>query len=376
MPRKPRPFELSAIERQFRMDTWVERHMTIDERSGPEWVCVCPMCGRTKLAVHVGRKVFQCLWAGCQFRSWRPRLLVAAVLGVSWEDADAIIAAHALGRELGPIDALASPEPPRAASTLPQASLPPVRWELMPTQAAYVRSRGVPEAHAAWLGLATCVGDGSGSKADRVLRGRVLFPVWNHTGRLVFWVARDVSGRSKAKTVNMPRACRVDDHGRHCACYHEEWGLPPVPESAVAAEVIVGLHGVIPGQPVIVVEGPMDVAVCGPQFVGTLGAHLTQEQAALIAATGASEAIILFDGDQGGWKAAPKAGGTLGAVMPTRWTTCPTGEDPGTLGRALAWSIALAAPPLDGMPSLVSHRQQHAPKVEVQPPFISSLKET
>ena len=58
--RKPRPVPLTPEENRFRLDEWIDRNLIVEDKSGPEWLCVCPACGRTKLAVHVGRKAYHC----------------------------------------------------------------------------------------------------------------------------------------------------------------------------------------------------------------------------------------------------------------------------------------------------------------------------
>jgi DNA primase len=111
--------------------------------------------------------------------------------------------------------------------------------------------------------------------------------------------------------------------------------------------VVLGVHLIRPGEPVIVVEGPVDAAVCGPGFVATLGAKCSLEQAALIASSGASEAIVLYDGDLAGQNGHRQAAAILSQFMPTRAGIAPWGEDPGSLGRTKALEIALAMPKLD-----------------------------
>lgn len=355
---RPQSAALNAYERKFDLAKWCRTHLVVEEMNGSEWLCGCPRCGRSKLAVNVARKMFQCLYAGCGLKGWKPSRLIASAQGITVLEADRIIEATALGARMGPVEALTTDvEVGRIRPTweLPQAALPPVVWHLTGHHLAYTRSRGIPDTHAQWFGLGVVHGDGTGSKADRVLTGRVMFPVWAGD-KLVFWVARTTRKESKAKVINMPRPCREPDHGPHCACYHDDWGLPAVPGAAGADEVVLGLHLVQAGQPVIVVEGPTDAAVCGPGFVATLGAHLSLAQAMAIADTGASEAIILYDNDHGGRTAAPKAAAVLSAAMPTRWTVCPgpDGTDPGNLGRAAAYAAAMAAPPPGGITPLAS----------------------
>jgi hypothetical protein len=107
--------------------------------------------------------------------------------------------------------------------------------------------------------------------------------------------------------------------------------------------------------------------------VGTLGAHLSIEQAALIAAAGPSEAIILFDGDEGGRKAAPKAAETLSAYLPTRWLVCPPDQDPGIMGRDLA--IAYVHENQQAIPRL-STKVFSSHKPRLQAPFLRKLEKT
>lgn len=376
MARQARQIALTPEESRFRLDRWIEAHMVVISRSGPEWLCVCPRCGREKFAVHVGRKAFQCLSAACRFRGWSPSVLVGAVLDVPVDRAREVIAAHTLGATIGPVPELDDPaDRPHRTGPIPLASLPPVTWRLLPDQAAYIRSRGVPDAHAQGLGLGTILRSGADTKADRALAGRVIFPAWDLAGRLVWWVARDITGSSPAKTINLPRSCREADHPPWCVCYHEEWGLPPVPQVATADEAVIGLHWVQRGEPVIVVEGPVDAAVCGPGFVAVCRAWVSPAQAALIAATGASEAVILFDGDRGGEEGLTKALPILSAAMPTRGVICPPGEDPGSIGREAALHIALSAHRSGGVGALrAPARRGIVERPRRRPPLIEPLK--
>lgn len=371
MPRKPRPVALTAEEIRFKLASWVERHLTIVERHGPEWVTICPSCGRSKMAIHTGRKAFQCLSANCRFRGWRPTKLVAVTLDITMKQAREVVAAAGLGVTLGPVPALASAEQYRRRGPLPKATMPPVDWGLHPAQRDYCRARGISDANMGYFGLGTIMSNGSGSKADYALSGRVLFPVWGRGGKLVWWVARAIQ-ESRAKTINMPRSCREDNHEPGCVCYHDDWGLPPIADAATADEVVLGLHLVRPGDRVIVVEGPVDAAVCGPSFVSVNRAWVSVEQAALIAATGASEAVILFDGDTAGEIGAAQSLPILGAALPTRIAPCPDEEDPGSLGRAKALSIAAQAQ-AGGIQQLRTARYISVAKPTRRPPLQEPL---
>ena len=351
--RKARKVELTPYEKRLDLGRWLSSHAALEERSGPEWTLVCPLCGRPKLAVHVTRKAWQCWHGSCKFSGWSPTVLVAAILGVTYQRAVAVVAGAALGAELAPIAPLAVPEQQqRRQFDIPQAPLPPgTVWELPPHAAAYAAFRGILPAHVRAFGLGAVCGDRSGSRADWALSGRLLFPAWSQVGRLVYWVARAVDDRGP-KTINTPRACRQVNHHPACTCEHEAWGLPPVPSSASADEAVIGLHLLERGGTAHVVEGPVDAAVCGPGFVATMGSTMSMEQASLIVSRGVAEVIVIGDGDAAGLSFAHQAAELLRNGVRTRRTTCPDKLDPAKLGKAATLRVAEAAPPPGGIAPL------------------------
>ena len=370
MSRRHRPVALSPIAQRFNMRAWIERHMVMVEDRQPEMLCVCPKCSRPKLAVNVSLRAFRCLYAGCSFAGWDPLRLVQGVRDCTTADAEREMEAFAIGAMVGPVTL------PRRSEAGERTRIPVGTWPphgpLGPAQENWLRRRKVPREHWDWFGLKTAYPQGNGQKADRILPGRVLIPAY--VDRLpVFWSARHVQDRHP-KTVNMPRACRHYGHPEDCTCFHAEWGLPPVPYAVAAGDVVLGLHLVRAGQPVIVVEGDADALVCGPGFVATYGAHLTEAQAALIAATGASEAIVLFDGDQGGEDSRWKAQSVLERYIPTRTATCPVGEDPGSLGREAALAIAAEAPAAGSLAAPRGSWRNPSPKVEARSGLIRKLR--
>ena len=197
--------------------------------------------------------------------------------------------------------------------------------------------RGISDDHAGLLGLMGVAGDGSGSKADRLLRTRLLFPAWTG-GRVIFWCARAIDGHP-AKVMNLPRACTLD-HAAGCTCNHDEWGLRPTPGCAGSGDALLGLHLVRPGDRVIVVEGPVDAAVGGPGFVAIFGAQMHAPQAAALAAASPGQIVVMLDGDAAGRHGAPLAARVLGAYAETRIAWMPAGEDPGSLGRDACLRLA------------------------------------
>lgn len=336
-----RPIILSPAERRMDLGRWVTDNLTVYDQSGAEWICGCPRCGREKLAINIHRKAWQC-WT-CGFAGWSPALLIAVALKIHPARAVEIIASDATGRAIGPVKGLATGE--RARGELPQAPLPPgMPWRLDGQAARYAEQRGIHPAHATAFGLSSIRGDQSGSKADRVLAGTLFFPVWDERGTLAFWTVRSTWAKSNIKTINLPASCKQPEHPPGCTCEHERWGLSQVPECAGKEEVVLGLHLLRVGEPAIVVEGPVDAAVCGPGFVATLGASMSVRQALAIAGAGVSEVILLYDPDEAGECGAAKARALLEGILPVRTALCPPGHDPGKLGRKLAWDYAMAAP--------------------------------
>ena len=352
--RKARPAPLSPEERAFDLGTWLKRHATTATATGSEWLIACPLCGGDKLAVNVARKAWQCWRARCGFRGWSPYVLVAAVAEVDLFAALEIVHQGALASD-APVDELPRDDRPQREMfrMLPPAPMPPgtVRG-LRPTQLEYVRSRRVPMPHAEAFGLGTVLGDGSETKANWLLRGRVLFPVWTHQ-RLTFWTTRSTDPNARIKTLHLPLNCKVDAHPPGCACVHEEWGLTPTPGCAASSEQLLGLHLVQPDATVVLVEGPMDAVVVGPGAVCTFGARVHPHQVAALARMGVREVVVAYDGDDAGRRGATLAALELGAFIPTRIAHLPAGADPGDLGRdAVLHLVESASESLDAIPAL------------------------
>ena len=312
---------LSPSERHFDLAAWLDKHAVVHLKSGDEWLLDCPACQRQeKLAVNVRKKAFQCFL--CDFSGRRPAKLVAGFTGETLAQASVTVE-RATCRAKDVVEPLPIAERRSLHRLLPLASPPPgARWEMDRNGKAYAAMRGVSPSNSQAFLLSSVTGDGTGSKADRMLRGRLLIPVWDLHGRFVYWIARDVTGQSPVKVLNMPA------HDKHT-----EWGLTPVPHCATRNECLVGIHLVTPGSTLYLVEGPMDAVVCGPGFVATMGAKLSMEQAHLIAQSKPSNVVIVFDGDEAGRKGAESARKLLSSFVPTTIATLQDGEDPADMGR-------------------------------------------
>ena len=380
--RKARPSALTPAELRFDLGGWLLANTIVEGRGSAEWLLQCPGCGRAKLSVNIARRAYLC-WV-CGLRGWSPTPLVAAILDVSWTEAGAVIEANGVGRALGPVAALRVASRRRVdpgVAPVPRGAT----WGLDGAAAAYAAARGISPAHATAFGLGYVRDDGSATKANRLLRGRILFPAWTPGGVLAFWQARDTTGRSNLKIVGAPLPCRdPETHPEGCACVHEDWGLPSAPLAGGKEETVMGLHLLCPGGTAIVVEGPVDAAVCGPGFVATWGASMSPSQAALIAGSGVADAVVLYDGDEAGHRgthglgadgrpSGPGALGLLAALLPARAARPPLGEDPGSLGRERALALVAAALPA-GVAELCASPRIDARVISRSPcPFVDEL---
>lgn len=155
----------------------------------------------------------------------------------------------------------------------------------------------------------------SGRVYDR-FRGRVMFPIRDHLGRLSGFGGR-VLGDEKPKYLNTPET-EAFKKGELL------YGLN------LAREAMKSDQG---GAELIVVEGYMDViAMQQAGFSGavaTLGTALTAEHATLLARLGVSGLSLMFDRDEAGLKATLSGlDQVLGAKFRVRATSVPNGKDP------------------------------------------------
>lgn len=153
-------------------------------------------------------------------------------------------------------------------------------------------------------------------------RNRIVFPIHDRAGRPVAFGARALEGGT-------------DQHGPK---YLNS------PETPVfhKGQTLYGLHLSRPAmrqsEQVIVVEGYTDVLACHRQgvtnVVGTLGTALTDRHVAQLK-TAVKEAVLVFDGDDAGGKAAERSIGLfLDAGIRVRIATLPDLEDPDSFLRS------------------------------------------
>ena len=318
--------QLSPSERRFDLAAWLESNVSIPYRSADEWLLDCPVCHKeAKLAVNVAKKAWQCFT--CTFAGWRPSVLVRAYAGATQAEAMRIVETQACGAG-NVVEPLTIVERRILHRPLPAAPIPPgTVWGLSETESgsrkvcgirSYVRSRNILDDNSRLFLLSSISDTGS----NRLLANRLLVPVWDLTGRMVYWVAR-ATGPSNIKVLNLPAPDK-----------HKSWGLDHVPDCATRNEVLVGIHLIRKGEPCFLVEGPLDAVVCGPGFVACMGSKLSIQQAYLLASAEPSDVTIMFDGDDAGRKGAEGARRLLSSFIPTKIAQCPEGTDPADLGRS------------------------------------------
>jgi len=228
---------------------------------------------------------------------------------------------------------------------------------------------------------------GPGSTYDR-FRGRVMFPILDRRGRVVAFGGRIMDPDAKAaKYLNSPET----------DLFHKGRLLYALDMAQVAARA---------GQPLVVAEGYMDVIVINQAgfegAVAPLGTALTEDQIAELWKI-TPEAVLCFDGDNAGARAAVRAAERalplLKAGVGLRFATLPQGEDPDSLVQTkgvkafqeildaakplsqLLWDMEVAAGPTDtpeGRAALQKRLDDHVRRIEdatVRSHFQSSFKD-
>ena len=155
----------------------------------------------------------------------------------------------------------------------------------------------------------------SGRIYDR-FRGRVMFPIRDHLGRLSGFGGR-VLGDEKPKYLNTPE---TEAFRKGELLYGLNLAREALKDSPSGGELIV-------------VEGYMDViAMQQAGFTGavaTLGTALTAEHATLLSRLGVAGLSLMFDRDEAGLKATLSGlDQVLGAKFRVRATSVPNGKDP------------------------------------------------
>jgi hypothetical protein len=321
--------EFWQAESRFDWEAYVAEHgaMRALRGSRDEYLLTCPECGKPKLAVNVRRRAWRCFT--CNDAGRDAASLVSKLEQLLWKDAIAVVlSGH--HRPIGPIDRVdhkLGGESPRPRSWIPRARPWPEGFEPVGNHSAvgqaglsYCHERGIPEYVAQAMALGVC---GRGR-----FRNRLVFPVLDSAGRLVFYQGR---------AMWQPRA-----YERHIKTLSPR--LDADGELAGAGDVLLNLsfvsrEGV---DSVLVTEGPVDCAHAWPDAVATFGKHLSDRQIELLMRSGIKSLDLCYDQDPlklapdgrplpGGADAMGKLAPLLNDLFKVRVVRLPAGKDPGDL---------------------------------------------
>lgn len=184
----------------------------------------------------------------------------------------------------------------------------PQSWESL---LAAARRDGLSESQLIAAGLAVRRDNGAGCY-DR-FRHRLMFPIFDPTGRVIAFGGRALDEQETAKYLNSPDTVLFDKSS-------QLYGLNFSREAIVSA-----------GE-AIVVEGYLDTLMALqsglPNVVATLGTALTDRHVRLLSRY-AQEAVLVFDSDAAGTAAAERALEVfLSQQIHVRVATIPAGKDP------------------------------------------------
>lgn len=178
----------------------------------------------------------------------------------------------------------------------------PRTFRLLPPEGNdYTRSRGIPHGASTWFRLGECTGGW--------LRGRLVFPVF-HNDDLIYWVARDMTGKADKKVLN----------------------LPSKKTGAVGSkEVLLNLDRAVTVDDghIILCEGPISAAVMGPEAVASFGKTLSGHQIRRMIEYGVKKVTAAWDGDA--YEDCKRVAERLNKYFDTSWIEFPHWKDDGNI---------------------------------------------
>jgi len=286
-----------------------------------EYVLTCPDCFKAKLAVNVERRAWQCWTCGDGGRD--ASSLISKIERVMFHEAlDRVMTGHqqAVGR-IDVLDKRLAGHQDRPRVEVPNAMVwpdgfhtlaqPPTAREMVDwwVQAiGYCRFRGIEEYVVQEMQLGFCT--------KGRYRRRLIFPVFDYGGRLVFY-----QGRAMWPRVTHKRYIKT---------------LSPKLEEgyAGASDVLLNLaYLVARGIPerLLVVEGPIDCAHGWPDCVATFGKRLSDRQMQLLVRAGVKQIDLGWDPEE--MKTTEKQAAMLTDLFEVRIVQWPSGKDPGDLSK-------------------------------------------
>lgn len=313
--------ELGLAVEAFPLEAWLAKQ-GFEPIGRFEWLGTCPRCGKRKLQVHAGRRLWHCwvchqreLYAG----QWRTTAgaggvlrLVAWCFGLWMRDAAVVVLAEA--RPHLRLDNL--PDLTLAAEQIEAGNdvfallpnPPPGEAKKICGNLPYLASRGIGEADVAAYGLLACE---SGRFA-----GRVLFPDWTR-GSTRYWQARATFPNPARKALN------PDALPGHVTSEHSLFNL----ERAVD----------LGRGHVAICEGPISAIHAGDDAVASWGKRLSAAQILLMVRAGVRSVELYYDGPSerepvGAWPEMLALGPLLASFFEVSLSFVPRG-DPGDFSR-------------------------------------------
>lgn len=280
-----------------------------------EFILECPDCGKPKLAVNVERKRWRCFV--CDVGGYDSSSLVKKIEQCNFIDAINFIV-NGAQRPIGNIEKVELRLGEKSKNDLNRKgvfkAIPwPGGFELVgvPSRggmagAAYCVKRGILDYVAAEMRL--------GVSTSGRFRGRLIFPVFDSGGRLIFyqgramWDAKPFERHIKTLSVRSEPGC------------------------AGAGDVLLNLQYLIDRdqtERVAIVEGPIDCAHAWPDAVATFGKKISDHQIELLVRAGVKAVDICWDSDARA--EAEKVAPVLSSFFSVRIVQFPAGHDPGDL---------------------------------------------
>lgn len=291
---------------------------SVTSRAG-EYILVCPDCQKPKLAPNVETRVWRCFVCGDAGRD--AASLIAKVEGRMFHEAlQQVMSGHqqAVGR-IDAVDKRLGERAERKRVEIPKAMAWPDGYHSLvgypestalvdwwAKAVAYCRFRGIEDYVVQEMQLGFCT--------RGRFKNRLIFPVFDSGGRLVFYQGRAMWPPMAHKRYIKTLSPKLEDG------------------YAGASDVLLNLSYLLSkGSPerVLVVEGPVDCAHAWPDCVATFGKQISARQMQLLIRSGIKQIDLGWDPEE--LASTEKQAALLSDLFEVRIVQWPPGRDPGDL---------------------------------------------
>lgn len=319
-----------AIQR-FDLVGYLQDHGAEPLRGSVEWVLPCPICGKDKLTVNVGKRAWHC-WVCQQFQAsgdgrWEAVRGAGGLLDLIQ------VLDHVDRRTAVDVVLSAAFMRPGELATVPQGDMvmalaecyqpaaqiqPPEGWRPIDGILPYMMRRGITLDDVRAFGLFWCE---TGRYANRLV-----FPVWED-GRMVYFQAR-----------------AMWDPPPGTKGFRKALNPPATEDAAVSTQVLMNLDQARQYPRVAVTEGPMDCLRAGVDAVCTFGKTISGTQIAKLCRAGVQAIDLMWDADARAemmhWAS------VLSGLFDVRLVFLPAG-DPADYSREQLWAMRSMSQRLD-----------------------------